>query len=264
MATDAAAVQRLPPDFERRIERRAAAVVDSQPIPGLAVGVVVGDSLVYAGGFGLADREAGAGVTPRTLFQIGSVTKSLTAALAGILRDRGALDWDDRITRHLWEPDVVPDTAITVRHLLTHAAGLPGDPPTLRREHDDYPILAFTHFELYRSLAATEQALRQIFRSVFTVQLGLDLVWDVFVTSGAILLATAMIGRSRAATAFGVAGIGVAGLTLVLNLWTLPVPPAEAGLFDAGPYTGGWFLLVSVWVLFFGGLEGRAGAAPEA
>lgn len=111
---------------------------------------------------------------------------------------------------------------------------------------------------------ATEQAFRQIFRGVFTVQLGLDLVWDVFVTSGAILLAAAMIGRSRAATAFGVAGIGVAGLTLVLNLWTLPVPPAEAGLFDAGPYTGGWFLLVSVWVLFFGGLEGRVGAAPEA
>lgn len=158
VTTDAAAVQQLPPEIESELERRAAAVVDSHPIPGIAVGVVVGDSLVYAGGFGRADREAGAAVTPRTLFQIGSVTKSLTAALAGILRDRGALGWDDRITRHLWEPDVVPDSAITVRHLLTHAAGLPGDPPTLRREHDDYPILAFTHFELYRSLAAAELA----------------------------------------------------------------------------------------------------------
>lgn len=151
-----AAAQQLPPELGRELERRAAAIVDSHPIPGLAVGVVIGDDLVYAGGFGEADREAGLPVTSRILFQVGSVTKSLTATLAAVLHDRGTLRWDDPIVERLWEPEVVPDTSLTVRHLLTHTSGLPGDPPTLRRRHDDYPILAFTHFELYRSLEAAE------------------------------------------------------------------------------------------------------------
>lgn len=146
----------LPPGLEEELARRAEAILAEHHIPGMAVAVVRADELLYAGGFGLADRESGAEVEPATLFQIGSITKPLTAAVAGILADRGAVSWEDRAAPYLWEPPAMPDSAITLRQLATHTAGLPGDPPTLRRRHDDYPVLAFTHVELYRSLRETE------------------------------------------------------------------------------------------------------------
>lgn len=152
--TGRAAAQQLPSDIRSALNRRALRIIDQEPIPGLAIGIVLGDSLAYAGGFGVADRETGTPVRPATIFQIGSVTKSLTATLAALFVERGLLAWEDRLGDHLWEPDAVPDTSLSLRHLATHTSGLPGDAPTLRRPHDDYPILAFTHVELYASLRA--------------------------------------------------------------------------------------------------------------
>ena len=48
-------------------------------VPGVAVAVVVEGEAVLAEGFGVRDREAGAPVTPQTLFQIASDTKCFTA-----------------------------------------------------------------------------------------------------------------------------------------------------------------------------------------
>lgn len=96
-------------------------------IPGLAVGVVRGDSLVYARGFGL--REAGKPdpVDPNTIFAIGSNTKSFTATAAAMLVDQGKLRWDDRaVDRYpgfqLHDPFVTSD--IRIRDLLSHRSGL--------------------------------------------------------------------------------------------------------------------------------------------
>lgn len=150
----------LPAGLRSEIQRRANALLDDHPVPGLAVGVVLGDTLAYAAGFGVSDRATGAAVTPATLFQIGSVTKPLTAALAGMLVDRGRLSWNDELRAHLWDPDSAPDSSLTVGQLAAHTSGLPGQPPTLRREHDDAPILAFTHVELYASLRATRLEFR--------------------------------------------------------------------------------------------------------
>ena len=97
---------------------------------------------------------------------------------------------------------------------------------------------------------ASRRAFQQILRGVFTVQLGLDIVWDVFVTTGTILIAGAMVLNRGWSRLLGVLGIAAGGLTLVLNLHTMPVPPAEAGLFDAGPLTGAWYLVVVSWLLW--------------
>lgn len=96
----------------------------------------------------------------------------------------------------------------------------------------------------------TKLAFQQILRGVFTVQLGLDIVWDVFVTTGTILIACAMIRRTGTMRYLGILGLCAGLLTLTLNLWTMPVPPAEAGLFDAGPFTGAWYLIVASWMLW--------------
>ncbi|HEX3347957.1 MAG TPA: serine hydrolase domain-containing protein [Acetobacteraceae bacterium] len=83
----------LVPELERRIAEGMAAF----DAPGLAVGIVAEDKLVYARGFGVRDKQSGAAVGPGTVFQIGSTTKAFLAAALAIAVDRGKLAWNDRI-----------------------------------------------------------------------------------------------------------------------------------------------------------------------
>lgn len=103
-----------------------------EAIPGLAAGVVCGDSLVWARGYGVRANDDPSHVTPRTLFRVASLTKVFTATAVLKLAAEGKLDLDDPIREHLpWfsirrpaETGVAP---ITIRQLLTHTAGVPRD-----------------------------------------------------------------------------------------------------------------------------------------
>jgi CubicO group peptidase (beta-lactamase class C family) len=66
-------------------------------VPGLAVGIVTGDRLVYAKGFGVRSKSGGASVDTRTVFQIGSLAKAFLTTTMAIMVDRGKLKWDDRV-----------------------------------------------------------------------------------------------------------------------------------------------------------------------
>jgi CubicO group peptidase (beta-lactamase class C family) len=97
--------------------------------PGTAVGLLH-DGEVRTAGFGVTSVENPLAVTPETLFQIGSITKTFTATVAMILVERGELDLDVPVRRYL--PTLVladKDVAerVTMRHLLTHTAGWVGD-----------------------------------------------------------------------------------------------------------------------------------------
>jgi len=61
---------------------------------GFAVAVVEKNKVVYAKGFGYRDAEKKLPVTPNTLFAIGSVTKSFTSSLIGMLQKEGKVDYD--------------------------------------------------------------------------------------------------------------------------------------------------------------------------
>lgn len=97
-------------------------------LPGIAVGVVAGDDLVWASGFGFADVAAQAPMLPSTRFRMASHSKLFTATAIMQLREQGKLRLDDPVVQHLpWftvaaAPD---DPPITVEHLLTHSSGLP-------------------------------------------------------------------------------------------------------------------------------------------
>lgn len=146
-----ATADRLGEELEGLVER----ILPAFQIPGMAVGLVVDGQLILAQGFGQADQESGRPVTPDTVFQIGSISKSFTATLAAQLAEEERLAFDQPLRRHLPHADL-PETPFTLRHLATHTSGLPGDAPNLRRLHDDYPILAFSHFELHRGLAEAQ------------------------------------------------------------------------------------------------------------
>jgi CubicO group peptidase (beta-lactamase class C family) len=66
-------------------------------VPGLAIGIVTGDRLVYAKGFGVRSKNGGVPVDTRTVFQIGSLAKAFLTTTMAIMVDRGKLNWDDRV-----------------------------------------------------------------------------------------------------------------------------------------------------------------------
>ncbi|HEX4933892.1 MAG TPA: serine hydrolase domain-containing protein [Gemmatimonadaceae bacterium] len=98
-------------------------------LPGIAVGVVSDQQLVWAKGFGYADLKAKRAMTPQTLFRMASHSKLFTATAIMQLREQGKLRLDDPVSKYLpWfrlKPAGDDDGEVTIEQLLTHASGLP-------------------------------------------------------------------------------------------------------------------------------------------
>ena len=117
-------------------DREVTAFMALRNIPGGAVAVVKGGRLVYAQGYGYADREAKTPVTPTALFRIASVSKPFTGLAVLQLAAAGKLGLEDRVCDRLQlAPPAGGDArwqSITLRHLLHHTGGwdrgISGDP----------------------------------------------------------------------------------------------------------------------------------------
>ena len=94
--------------------------------------------------------------------------------------------------------------------------------------------------------AVTPEMMDWAIRSAMAVQATMDVAFDVFYCMAIVLLAARMLGHPDYGRWLGGLGVGSGLLLLALNLWTFPVPPAEAGLIDVGPLTGIWWVLVVV------------------
>ena len=98
-------------------------------LPGVAVGVVADQELVWAQGFGVADTARKVPMTPQTKFRMASHSKLFTATAVMQLREQGKLRLDDPVTKYLpWfsvRPADADDPPITIEELLTHSSGLP-------------------------------------------------------------------------------------------------------------------------------------------
>ena len=103
---------------------RSRILTDIAPlVPGLSVAVAEDGKIIWSEGFGFADLEAKKPVTRSTLFRIGSVSKTITAAGLMLLVEKGKVDLDADIHRYV--PDF-PDKGhtITTRQLAGHLAGI--------------------------------------------------------------------------------------------------------------------------------------------
>jgi CubicO group peptidase (beta-lactamase class C family) len=99
------------------------------PIPGLAVGVWHAGSEQTAG-FGVTSVEHPLPVTPDTLFQIGSISKTFTATALLMLMEAGKIDLDTPLRAYLPDfrlSDENVAARVTIKHLLTHTGGWLGD-----------------------------------------------------------------------------------------------------------------------------------------
>lgn len=128
-------------DFEgtENIDKEVAAFIRRWKIEGASLAVTKDEQLVYAKGFGIANKETGEEVKPGHLFRIASVSKLITAVAIIKLVEDGQLDLDDQV---FGEEGILHDTIfrnyadprvadIRVRHLLNHTAGwsrYAGDP----------------------------------------------------------------------------------------------------------------------------------------
>jgi CubicO group peptidase (beta-lactamase class C family) len=122
------------PDFGE-LEKVALAELAETNTPGAAVGVVSGDRLVFAKGFGVSNVETGAPVTPDMLFRLGSTTKMFTAAALVTLAEEGKLKLDEPIGKYA--KGLSPKIAgLTAHQLLSHTAGLK-DGGQMFGRHDD-------------------------------------------------------------------------------------------------------------------------------
>ncbi len=92
--------------------------------PGAAIAVIKDGSVVFKKGYGVADLDSKAPITPSTNFNICSMTKQFTAYAILQLQREGKLSLDDKLSRFF--PDFAPGVAsiVSVRQLLTHSSGI--------------------------------------------------------------------------------------------------------------------------------------------
>lgn len=110
-----------------RLEAKAASYVKDSRLPGAAVGIVHGDSLVWSAGIGFADVESRRAPETTTLYRVASITKTFTGTAVMRLRDTGKLRLDDPVGRYI--PEVAHLEGVTIRRLLSHESGLQSEPP---------------------------------------------------------------------------------------------------------------------------------------
>jgi CubicO group peptidase (beta-lactamase class C family) len=124
--------------------------------PGMAVGVVSDQRLVWAKGFGLANVASKTPVTPQTKFRMASHSKLFTAIAIMQLREQGKLHLDDPVSKHLaWfkvASERSDDPPITIEELLTHSSGLP------REAADHWTTFAFPTRDELKTLMPKRQA----------------------------------------------------------------------------------------------------------
>jgi len=155
--------------------------------PGIGVGIVYKDKLIFAKGYGYRDYDKKLPITPNTLFQIASNTKLFTATAVGLLVNEKMLDWDLPVKNYVPSIQFYNDelnNTVTMRDMLAHRTGI--------SRHDLIWYKSdFTRKELFDKLKYLEpsQPIRQGFiynnllycASGYLIELLTQKTWEDFV-----------------------------------------------------------------------------------
>jgi CubicO group peptidase (beta-lactamase class C family) len=112
-----------------QVDRYIEEQMKRRGIPGLSLAIIQDGKIVKAKGYGFADRDKKTPVTASTLFQAGSISKSVAALGALYLVEQGKLSLDEDVNHRLktWkvpENSFTREKKVTLRRLLSHTAGL--------------------------------------------------------------------------------------------------------------------------------------------
>ena len=117
------AAAQQPADTTRIAVNRAFAAWSATDGPGCAVGVARNGQVILENGYGMANLELDAPITPSSIFHVASVSKQFTGMAIALLARDGKLSLDDDVRKYIPE---LPNYGhrITIRHLLNHTSGL--------------------------------------------------------------------------------------------------------------------------------------------
>jgi CubicO group peptidase (beta-lactamase class C family) len=99
------------------------AAFDRTDSPGCALGVYQDNALLYARGYGMASLENGVSLSPRSVLDVGSISKQFTAMAILLLQQDGKLDIDEPIRKYIPEMPAYADK-VTIRRALSQTSGL--------------------------------------------------------------------------------------------------------------------------------------------
>jgi CubicO group peptidase (beta-lactamase class C family)/D-alanyl-D-alanine dipeptidase len=129
-----------------RIERLIDHEMRDKGLPAVSIALVDDQDVIWAKGFGFADPAQKIAATADTVYRVGSVSKLFTDIAVMQLAERGVLNLDAPVTTYL--PDFKPKNPfavpITLRHLMSHRAGLVREPPVGHYFDPTSPSLAKT------------------------------------------------------------------------------------------------------------------------
>ncbi len=117
--------------FSEETKQNLSTYIDSAAkkwkVPGIAVAITKGDSIIFSEAFGYADLNKKIPVTEKTIFPIGSMGKSFTAFAIALLQEKKQLSLDDKVTR--WLPwldfkDVSLKNQLMLSDILSHRTGM--------------------------------------------------------------------------------------------------------------------------------------------
>ena len=107
------------------LRQKAEEIVGKHSLPGMGLGVVSSNEVLFSEGFGYAEIETKNPHTEKTIQRIGSITKTMTALVAMRLVEEGKLDMESNVA------DLMPTikfntqfSPIKVKHLFTHTSGI--------------------------------------------------------------------------------------------------------------------------------------------
>jgi CubicO group peptidase (beta-lactamase class C family) len=225
-------------------------IVDSALAEGRVAGAVAlvarGGALAYARTAGDADLETGRAMTRDAIFRAASLSKPLVTAAALALIDAGVMGFDDPVTRFL--PDFRPkfgeaEPTITIRHLLTHTAGLsygfmqPEDGPYLKlRVSDgmDQPGLSFAE-NLKR---ITEAGLIFPPGAAWLYSVSMDVLGAAMETAAGKTLGEIMAERVTGPLGLADTGFHVADRARLARAYGDGPPPVPMGETHVAPFAG--------------------------
>ncbi len=113
--------------LQQKMDSIVTSKMEAYEIPGLAIGIVHQDTLVYTAGYGVANIDTEKRVTPKTVFHTASISKLFTAQAITYLVDEGRISYDDKLIDLAPELNFENDLAKSIRviDLLNHTSGLP-------------------------------------------------------------------------------------------------------------------------------------------
>lgn len=142
----------------KRLDEELASIIQRDMsrfnLPGLSIAVICDGKIIWAKGFGCADREKKIPATPETVYRVGSLSKLFNATGVMLMREEQRLSLDEDIKKYLPEANFVnpfddKTAKITLRHILSHRAGTIRECPLGHYFDDSEPSPKETAFSLF-------------------------------------------------------------------------------------------------------------------